>query len=184
MSALWLAGVTSATTIGLVAVHLVGNDVGDPIAAPLTDNAIQQALRSVPPTAAVPTATDGPTGQGSPAATSSREGRLRTVSTSGGVVSARCRDGAPSLLYATPSDGYRTERTSTSETTVVRFVGTTRRVTLTLSCREEDLRTDARTETLVTTRPAGPTTSGPTPTEDSRTPEPVNSPEPGSSSDG
>jgi len=181
MSALWLAGVTSATTIGLVAVRLVGNEVGDPIAAPLTDTAIQQALRSVPPTTL---ATDGPTGERSPAATSSHEGRLRTVTTAGGVVSARCRDEVPSLLYATPADGYRTERSSTTETTVVRFVGTTRKVTLTLSCRDEDLGVDTRSETLVTTRPATPTPSGPTPTEDARTPEPVTSPEPGSSSDG
>ena len=161
MGALWLAGVVSATTVGLVAVQQVGRQVGDQVASPLTSKAVQQALQSASPASSHPTAQPAETSPGG----SSEEGDLRTQSTVGGVVGGRCRGGAPTLLYATPSDGYRTERSSTQAAVVVQFAGSARRVTLTLTCQGEDLRIGSRTDQIGSITPVRPTVV-PTPTTD------------------
>ena len=173
IGALWLAAATAATSVGVVAVGLVADQVGDEVSAPLSSTGVRQALQSVTPT---PEPTEGPSEDPDEEAS---EGRARTVTTDGGVVSARCRGTTPTLLYATPADGYRTERTSSAGATLVRFVGRSRQVTLTLTCREDDLRVDKRTDPIGT-RPAPTRTSpsrmpSPEPSErsePSRTPEP------------
>jgi hypothetical protein len=75
------------------------------------------------------------------------------------------------LLYASPADGYRTIR----GTAVVRFVGRTRQVTLTLSCHDDELRVATRTDGVGTAQSPGPT---PAPTRTTRSPEPTERPEP------
>jgi hypothetical protein len=183
LGALWLAAAVTATSVGLLAVHLVGQEVGGQVAAPLTDEGVQQALGSVSPTptpaeepgSVEPTQepTEQPSGRASDRPSGSpAEGRARTVVTAGGVVSARCSDNQPTLLYATPADGYRTERGSRSVT----FVGARQRVVLTMSCSEEELRT------RVSTEPIG--TRSPSPTPAVRPPSPSESPEPSEPPDG
>jgi hypothetical protein len=173
IGALWVAGATAATSVGLVAVRLVGNAVGDQVSAPLTTKAVQQALSSVSP-GAVPS--EAPEGRPSQFA---EEGDVRTVSTAGGVVSARCRDQLPALLYATPGDGYQTQRRGTRTAVVVRFVGSSRQVTLTLSCRGEDLLAATRTDPVGTTRTSPPPArTVPVPAPESPSPEPSQQPEP------
>ena len=161
LGALWVAGATVATSVGLVAVRLVGDQVGDSVSSPLNDDAVRDALTRV---------SHAPEAERSPDAVGTDEelGPVRTVSTRGGAVGARCRDDVPTLLYATPADGYRTEREGS---TVVRFVGTRRVVTVRMSC--EDERLVART---------AETRTGTTATR-STSPAPSRSPEAGASED-
>jgi len=137
---LWVAAAVAATSVGVVAVRLVGNQVGDSVSDPLTSAGVQQALGTATPTPEpseqVHPATPRPTD----------EGVARTVSTAGGVVSARCAEGMPALLYATPADGYRTVRGSS----VVRFVGRSRQVTVTLGCHDDELQVATRTDRIGT----------------------------------
>ena len=84
----------------------------------------------------------------------------------------------PRLLYATPADGYRTERSSSAGATLVRFVGANRQVTLTLTCRDDDLRVDTRTD-RTGSRPAPvPSPRETDDAEPSERPEPSPTPEP------
>ena len=167
---LWVVAAVGATSVGVVAVRLVDNRVGEQVAAPLTSTGVRQALSSVTPSPE-PTAKPVPR----PTTEPSDEGAARTVTTAGGVVSARCSAGRPRLLYATPADGYRTVR----GTSAVRFAGRSRQVTLTLSCDDDDLRVDTRTDRIGTvTSPApAPTRTSPPP-EPSERPEPSDTPEP------
>jgi hypothetical protein len=176
IGALWVAAATAATSVGVVAVRLVADQVGDDVSAPLSSTGVRQALSSVTPT---PEPAEEPSEEASEEPDDeAAEGRVRTVTTEGGVVSARCRNAVPRLLYATPADGYRTERTSSAGATLVRFVGPSRQVTLTLTCREDDLRVDKRTDRLGTQPAPSPTpreTYDPAPSErpgPSETPEP------------
>jgi hypothetical protein len=173
LGALWVAGAVAATSVGLVAVHLVGNEVGGQVAAPLDDESVQRALSSV---SVPPSASEMPEREPSHA---TEDGEAATVTTAGGVVSARCRNGAPRLLYATPADGYRSEPGATT----VRFVDRTRVVTLTMACTATRLTTTTRTDSVSTApSPAPVRTVAPEP---QRTQEPVPSeqPEPGSRSE-
>ena len=166
IGALWVAAATAATSVGVVAVRLVADQVGDDVSAPLSSTSVRQALSSVTP------APEPSEEEFEDPAEEASEGRVRTVTTDGGVVSGRCLGTTPTLLYATPADGYRTERTSTQGATLVRFVGRSRQVTLTLTCRADDLRVDTRTD-RIGTRPAPSAT--PRETDD---PEPTERPEP------
>src|SRR4051794_35853963 len=103
LGVVWVVAAVGATSVGVVAVRVVDNRVGEQVAAPLTSTGVRQALGSVSPT---PRAAAKPSTQ--PAMDSSDEGAARTVTTSGGVMSARCSDSVPALLYAAPADGYRT----------------------------------------------------------------------------
>lgn len=172
IGALWLAAATTATSVGVVAVRLVADQVGDEVSAPLTSTGVRQALSSVGPT---PEATEGPSED---PVEEAFEGRVRTVTTDGGVVSGRCRGTAPTLLYATPADGYRTERTSSAGATLVRFVGRSRQVTLTLTCREDDLRVDTRTDRIGTRPAPSPTPRQTREAEPSERPEASPTPDP------
>jgi hypothetical protein len=174
IGALWVAAATAATSVGVVAVRLVADQVGDDVSAPLSSTGVRQALSSVTPT---PEPAEEPSEEASEEPDDeAAEGRVRTVTTEGGVVSARCRNAVPRLLYATPADGYRTERTSSAGATLVRFVGPSRQVTLTLTCREDDLRVDKRTD-RVGTQPA-PSPRETHDAEPSERPEPSETPEP------
>jgi hypothetical protein len=166
LGALWLTAAVTATSVGLLAVHLVGNEVGAQVPAPLSDEGVQQALVSVSPTPA-PSAT--PTE--APDDDNGSEGRARTVVTAGGVVSARCTDGRPTLLYATPAEGYRTERGMRT----VAFVGARRRVTLTMACTGDELRTTTSTQNVGTRSPSPVPVVQPSPHE---SPEHSEQPEP------
>ena len=162
LGTLWLTAAVTATSVGLLAVHLVGNEVGAQVAAPLDDEGVQRALVSVSPT---PSHSEEPE-----ADDTTDQGRVRTVTTDGGVVSARCSNGRPVLLYATPEDGFRTVRS----TRTVAFVGEHRRVLLTMTCAGTELRATTTSERVGTPSARPAPVVQPSPTE---APEPSDRPE-------
>lgn len=146
------------------------------MASPLSDDAVRDALGTSTPSAGVVTPSRHPEPDAD-------DGPLRTVTTRGGVVSARCVERQPSLLYATPAQGYRTDRSSD---TLVRFESSRRAVTVTLSCDGLLLRTSTRTESISTSPAPHPSTTAPRPSPsetESESPEPSRSPSPEKSDD-
>lgn len=168
LAAMWLIAAATATSVGLLAVHLVGNEVGAQVAAPLDDEGILQALGSLSPT---PAHTPQPKAEqpGEHVTT----GRARTVVTAGGVVSARCSDGAPQLVYATPADGFRTDRGTSSIT----FTGAGLRLVLTMTCSGTELHA-----AVVTHRVGSPPAASPSPAPVLQ-PSPTDAPEPSDAPD-
>lgn len=162
---LWVAAAATATSVGLVAVHLVGAELGDPVSAPLSGEGVEQALGSVSPVST-------PTASARPTASPPSPGPASTVTTAGGVVSARCVEHVPALLYAVPAEGYRTERWTQSGALVVRFLGSAWVVTVSLTCSDERLVTSTRTDQVApaTTAPKPPPAPAPT-TRPSDTPD-------------
>ncbi len=172
LGALWVSAAAVATAVGLVAVGLVAGEVGGPVSTPLSQDNVQDALAGVTPTSASPRATA--TATLTPRATSASVtlGALRTVRTRGGVVSARCENRAPNLLYASPAEGWRTER---SRDTDVRFERGDQEVVIRLSCSGNRL--------LVSVRDDDTSSPAPSPDESSDSPEPSDSPDPDETDD-
>jgi hypothetical protein len=163
LGALWLGGTLAATSVGLVAVNQVGNDVGESTAAPLTSGAIQNALRTAEtPSAAITPPAEPPDG--------SETGPIRSITTKGGVLAARCRSNQVRLVLASPNDGYQTRPDSSGRT--VRFVGSREQVVVTLACRAGAIVATTRTVPLIP-RPSPDPVSSPEPS-----PEPSDHPEP------
>lgn len=142
----WIAGAVVATSIGLLAVRQVASSVGDPAVPVLSDG-------GVPTTQPGPTASPGitspPTGGPSPVTSlspsvvaptpvrSTRPPARASASfrSQGGTVGVQCAGATPSLLYATPADGYALDERSVEGSELeVRFEAGQRRVKLTLSC--------------------------------------------------
>lgn len=176
LGALWVAAAVLATSVGLVAVHLVAGEVGEQVSSPLSDDDVQGALSSAQPTAASPTRSPSPRPSPSKTATPTasarptttrtaapRQGELRTIRTDGGVVGARCVSSEPRLVYASPAEGWRTERSRDDE---VRFVRGDDQVRVRMSCSGTALRA------VVENDEASPS---PSPRESSETPEPEHS---------
>jgi hypothetical protein len=163
LGALWACAAALATGVGLVAVHRVAGQVGDQISSPLDDKSVQQALASV-----TPLATPTRTPSGSTSSPAAATGALRTVHTRAGVVGARCEEEKPHLVYASPAQGWRTDRT---RDTVVRFVSSQQAVTVRLACAGEDLRSSTSTDDLAP-RPSPSPTAEPSPHESSDSPDP------------
>ena len=121
----WAAGAVVATSIGLLAVRQVASSVGDP---------------------AVPVLSDGVAPSASPSASSPSPPQVRPSSpaaavtsasfrSAGGTVGVQCAGATPSLLYATPADGYALDERSVEGVELeVRFEAGERRVKLTVSC--------------------------------------------------
>ncbi|MCW2615492.1 MAG: hypothetical protein JWN08_2486 [Frankiales bacterium] len=143
----WLAGVVVATSVGVLAVRLVAEQVGDPAVPPLSASAA----------AAAPTpgrSATGPAGSTAPSVTAdpSRPAAAGTAAfrSPGGTVGLQCTGTTAQLLYATPADGYALDERSVSGSGVeVRFEGRGTRVRMELSCadgtpRLVDVRTDDR----------------------------------------
>ena len=179
LGALWVAAAVLATSVGLVAVHLVAGEVGEQVSSPLSDDDVQGALSSALPTPASPTRSASPRPSPSKAAspastprpTTTRsaappQGELRTIRTEGGVVGARCVSGEPRLVYASPAEGWRTERSRNDE---VRFERDEDEVRVRMSCAGTALRA------VVETDEASPS---PSPRESSETPEAEHSEDP------
>ena len=176
LGALWVAAASLAVGVGLLAVDLVAGHVGDDVASPLDDDAVAQALTGASPSA-VPTAVPTSTASGTPGPRPSAvSGPLRTVQTRGGVVSARCVAGEPRLVYATPREGYRTERAEDDD---VRFRSSERIVRVRMDC--QGVRLVAATSTREDEREPSPEPESrapaPSPSEED-SPEPSETPEP------
>lgn len=168
LGTLWVTAASVATGVGLVAVDLVAGQVGDTVSAPLSQSGILDALSRVPASSPTPSPSPSRSASPSPSASTLVLGPLRTISTVGGEVSARCRDGVPTLLYATPAEGFRTERSSGRE---VRFESSRREVRVKLSCSARGtLLSEVETEVEpVQTRSPRPS---PSETDESESPEP------------
>lgn len=168
VSGLWVAAAAVATSIGLLAVHVVGVQVGPPSAAPLTRAAVRDALTAVSPnTHPVPSTTT---------ARPHAIGAVQTVSTQGGVVGARCGDGEPLLVYAAPAVGYTTIRTNPDE---VDFASSRSDIAISLSCENELLVVQATEHRSAPIRPAPvtPTRQTQQPPDQTTSPEPTDRPE-------
>jgi hypothetical protein len=164
LGALWACAAALATGVGLVAVDRVAGQVGDQVSSPLDDKSVQQALAGVTPS---PTPTASPSPRPRSTAPAVATGALRTVHTRGGVVGARCEEDRPHLVYASPAQGWRTDR---SRDTVVRFVSSRQAVTVRLWCVGEDLRSSTRTDDL--SPPSSPSPSPEPSSHESDSPEP------------
>lgn len=150
LAAVWLAGAGAAVGTGLVAVNLVSHQVGDPAVSPLSQGEVGKALASPSRSAsasATATATASPspsrtasgsarptatrtaappatrsTGPTSPPRTNAPAPQTRTFSSRGGSVGVRCANGSPSLVYATPANGYTVlDRKEDDDRVEVRF---------------------------------------------------------------
>lgn len=181
LGALWAAAASLAVGVGLLAVDLVAGQVGEDVASPLDDAAVRGALSSTSPSA---TATRSPHAE-----PDADDGPLRTVTTAGGVVSARCVEGEPRLLYATPREGYRTERAEDDD---VRFMSSRRVIRVRMDCRGASLVSATTTRALDPTPDPETRSPLPQPTDDSPEPRETEhedresespSPEPGESED-
>ena len=166
LSALWASAAALATGVGLVAVHLVAGQVGDQVSSPLNDAGVQHALSGVTPTPTPAAASRTPRPQAT--STTAAQGELRTVRTRGGVVGARCEEGQPRLVYASPAQGWRTDR---SRDTLVRFVSARQAVTVRLSCAGDTLHASTHTEDLGSSPSPSPTEQ-PSPHDGSDSPDP------------
>ncbi|MCW2598469.1 MAG: Septum formation initiator [Frankiales bacterium] len=129
--AVWAVGAVLATSVGLIAVRLVRDQVGDPATQPLSAAEVKRAVASasaVPrPTArpSRPTRTTGP----------ARAPQRRTFSTAGGTVAVQCSGGRPSLIYAVPAAGWSVDKQESQPTGVeVRFRADKGDVRLRIGC--------------------------------------------------
>lgn len=115
LAAVWAAGAAVAVGTGLLAVDLVGAQVGDPVVPPLSAEAARSVTAgpgttpaSPPPASPGRTATPGPSATTRPPAATGP--RTRTFTVAGGTVGVRCDGATPRLLYATPAQGYRVDQ--------------------------------------------------------------------------
>lgn len=164
LGGLWAASAALAVGVGLVAVDLVAGEVGEDVASPLSDEAVRGALGTANPSPSRATPSATPSRHAEPDAD---DGPLRTITTTGGVVSARCHEAEPRLVYASPAEGYRTDRSGNE---LVRFESSRRTITVRLSCDGRQLvsstRTDEHDEPSATPKPATRSPQ-PSPTESS-----------------
>lgn len=124
----WVAGAVVATSIGLLAVRQVASSVGDPAVPVLSDGGVPTGQPSAVPS---PLPSPSPIESSAPAvATTSASFR-----SAGGTVGVRCSGATPSLLYATPADGYALDERSVEGSELeVRFEAGERRVKVTIGC--------------------------------------------------
>jgi hypothetical protein len=171
LAAVWLGGVVLATGTGLLAVRLVAAQVGEDAVPVLSADDVGHALasESASPRAVVPAASTSPAKSARPT-TSSRPvsstaptrasspaprrtaaasaAPVRSFSSDGGSVGARCRGAVPEQVYATPAQGYRLDQSSVQgDILEVRFESSSTKVRLEIGCRSgtpylADRRTD------------------------------------------
>lgn len=134
----WIAGAVVATSIGLLAVRQVASSVGDPAVPVLSDGGIATAQPSASPAAspvASPVASPAASPSAAPPSPAAPAPTSASFRSAGGTVGVQCSGATPSLLYATPADGYALdERSVEGNELEVRFEAGERRVKLTISC--------------------------------------------------
>ena len=127
LSLVWLTGTIAATSVGVLAVRQVAEQVGDPAVPPL----------AVSPTARTPASVAPSPGAGTPAVVPTAPERLASLTfrSTGGTVGAQCAGRVPRLLYATPAEGYALDESSVEGTELeVRFESESARARLTIGC--------------------------------------------------
>ena len=129
--AFWLAAVVVATGIGVLAVQLVADQVGDPTVPVLTTKDVGTALGARP--SAVPTQSGSRRPSTGP--TTAPASAPIAFSSQGGSVGVRCAGTVPRKVYATPAQGYVLDESSVEGPVLeVRFTQGRTRVRLGVSC--------------------------------------------------
>lgn len=131
----WVAAVVGATAIGLTAVGAIGDGIVGTPQRPLTADEVDVLL------AAPPSGTAGPPAPSSPpqpvTAPAPAGPAPEVLASPGGTVVARCTDGVPAVVSATPAQGFRVDAEESGEhPDRVRFDGDEREVEVRLSCRD------------------------------------------------
>jgi cytoskeletal protein RodZ len=138
--AFWVAAVVVATAVGLLAVRLLVQQVGDPGEPVLSTKDVGQALSSTPP--ASRSASPRPTPKATPSTTPATRppspeagSPITPFRTTGGSVGVRCRGTEPQRVYATPAQGWVLDETSTEGGVLeVRFTKDRTRSRIGISC--------------------------------------------------
>ena len=136
LALVWLAGAVVATSVGVLAVRQVAEQVGDPAVPALPAQAVGSALPTPSP-ALTPTGAPMSPPAATPAVVTTAPEPLRSLTfrSTGGTVGAQCAGTRPRLLYATPADGYALDEQSVGGAELeVRFESETARARLTISC--------------------------------------------------
>jgi hypothetical protein len=125
--AAWAAALGAALVVGLTAVGAIGAGLLGPGQQPLTPAEVDARLASaepaqpVDPPAAAPTAVDPATAP-------------EVIATAGGTVLARCPDGVPEVVSATPAQGFRVQTEAEDTGPRVRFRAGDTRYEVNLRC--------------------------------------------------
>jgi hypothetical protein len=123
----WAGTVVVATAVGMSAVGAIGSGILGAGQEPLTPDQVDQALvaaRSAPPPASapVPSSTSAAPPPTSP----------EVITSPGGTIIARCADGPPEVVSATPAQGFRLHEEH--EGSEVRFRSRESEVEVELTC--------------------------------------------------
>lgn len=143
----WLVAAGVATTIGLLAVSLLTDNLTSRSMAPLSGDAVARALASstahpdraastaapTDPISAAPAPIDSPETPPSPFAD---PGVTRSLSSPGGTAIARCTGNTAFLVSWSPAQGYGVEDyvRGPAASTLIQFDGEDEAVTLTVAC--------------------------------------------------
>ncbi|MGE0298597.1 hypothetical protein [Pseudonocardia sp.] len=99
VAAAWVLAAVVATSLGLLAVGAIGDGLSGPVARPLSPDEVTAQLAAA--RTAAPAVAPGPAPPGTAAP--------QVVATAGGTVAARCVDGRPQVVAATPGQGFRVD---------------------------------------------------------------------------
>jgi len=130
--AAWLAAVGAALAVGLSAVGAIGTGLLGPGPEPLTPAEVDTLLASADPGPSPPSGAAAPAPDGGPPADPA--GAPDVVATAGGTVLARCTDGRPEVVSATPAQGFRVQTEDDDGGPRVRFRAGGTRVEVRVTC--------------------------------------------------
>lgn len=99
VAAAWVVAAVLATTLGLLAVGAIGSGLSGAAAPPLSPAEVDARLAAARATAEPAAPVPAPVG----------EAPAQVVATAGGTVAARCVDGRPQVVAATPGQGFRVD---------------------------------------------------------------------------
>ncbi|MGE3285235.1 MAG: hypothetical protein AB7J32_03905 [Pseudonocardia sp.] len=125
VAAAWVLAAVVATSLGLLAVGAIGDGLSGPVARPLTLAEVDARLATARAPAVPAAPGPAPAGTGPP----------QVVATAGGTVAARCADGRPQVVAATPGQGFRVDDPG-EENDEVTFESEALDVVVRLSCRD------------------------------------------------
>jgi hypothetical protein len=138
--AAWLAALVAALVVGLSAVGAIGTGLLGASQQPLTPAEVDARLASTDPAAPAVPANPVPPSPVEPAPAP------EVIATAGGTVLARCVEGRPEVVSATPAQGFRVQTEDDDGGPRVRFRDGGSRVEIRLSCADgrpvADIRAD------------------------------------------
>jgi hypothetical protein len=145
----WGAGAATAAAVGLLALPLVGVELGLDTGHSVTDDPLARAEPAPtvsPPPSSAPVSTN-------PAAPTTSQGAAphpdqRTVTSAGGTVVARCSAGSAYIVYWTPAQGYHSDGVVRGPAPMasVKFEGQGPEITITITCVNGEVRSVVRSD--------------------------------------